>query len=291
MTLNFKDNNLFLTYMQIKLKEEYNSKINVNDTYYTIFNSNYGFAHFIAKYLNMMYPPMDTSAYAIDLPDDTFNSVRPISECISIFNYFLCDNKGNKLTNDLMVYPATPDDNSMFQQIYGTDICAIYDVFDQPILTPDYPKYDEEHPDIPFSPYSNRLTEKIKSANMQETITANAKAERIYNLSNWIYDKNICEIDDLVASYLLGRTITPNSSMEDIYYVQTLLIGNTINNSDKGKWISDSGNLTELIIDYQKSKVNEYSIKPIFVTGYFDIYTESAILQDRGEFTNGIVGI
>lgn len=286
MRLKFKDSQLLLNYLQIKLKEQYNSKIKVNSSYYTVFNNNYGFAHFIAKYLNAVYPPMDTQAYSEDVDDIEFDKVRPLTECISIFNYFLCDNNGNKLTNDLIQsYPVTPNDNSIFQKIYGTDICAIYDIFDQPLITPDYPKEGT------VSPYSAPLTKRIQSAGMQDTITKIAKSERIYKLESWNSEKGICEIDDLVASYLVGRTITPKSSMEDIYYVQTLLLGNKIAVKDRGIWNSDSGNLTQLLIEYQRQRVDRYSTKPIFVTGYFDIYTEAELLKDRGEYRNGIIGI
>ena len=79
--------------------------------------------------------------------------------------------------------------------------------------------------------------------------------------------------------------------MEDIYYVQSLLMGSYLQERDKGIWDSDSGNLTDIIMEYQRRKVNAYTSEPIFVTGYFDIFTEGAILKDRGEQTYGIHGL
>jgi hypothetical protein len=119
----------------------------------------------------------------------------------------------------------------------------------------------------------------------------------IFSLEPWNVDKNICEIDDFVASYLLGRTITPKSSMEDIYYVQKLIYQNQeISKQRKGIWClpGEEGtiyDLTTAIINYQKTRVNKLSTKPLFVTGYFDIFTEAALLKDVGERDNGIYGL
>ena len=54
MNLKFEDSNMALVYVQTKLKESYNSDIIVNGDYYNGFNSNYGFAHYIFKYLNII---------------------------------------------------------------------------------------------------------------------------------------------------------------------------------------------------------------------------------------------
>ena len=70
-----------------------------------------------------------------------------------------------------------------------------------------------------------------------------------------------------------------------------MINSNTIANKDRGIWNSDSGNLTDIIMNYQRLKVDTNSSDPIFVTGYFDIYTEAAILKDRGEKIYGIRGL
>jgi hypothetical protein len=71
--------------------------------------------------------------------------------------------------------------------------------------------------------------------------------------------------------------------MEDIYYVQKLLIGDeNIAREEKGIWNyvrPDGRTLTDIIIDFQKNCVNKYNAVPIVVTGYFDIFTEKAALS------------
>lgn len=292
MRLKFEDSTVALTYLQIKLSEQYNPDITINNTYYKMYNNKYGFAHYVAKYLNTMYPPLD-DAYSIDLPDSTFDSSRTLTDSISIMNYYLCDNKGNKLENNLVGSNIDITKNSIFQQIYGNDICAIFNIDDPPLLTSAsiLTAKDENDKLYIVSPYLEPLWNRIVNLGYVEKLDNIAKTERIYNMSQWNIDKGICELDDLVMSYLLGRTITPNSSMEDIYYVQQLMIGSQIDNKDRGIWYSPSGNLTKIIMDYQKLKVNQYTTDPIFVTGYFDIFTEASILKDRGEQTYGIRGL
>jgi hypothetical protein len=119
----------------------------------------------------------------------------------------------------------------------------------------------------------------------------------IFTLSGWNKEKEICELDDFVTSYLIGRTITPQSSMEDIYYVQRLLIHDrNITREEKGVWCIQGAegteyDLTQTIINYQSNRVNALNAD-IFVTGYFDIYTEA---YARKEFIvgdeNAIYGI
>ena len=71
--------------------------------------------------------------------------------------------------------------------------------------------------------------------------------------------------------------------MEDIYYVQKLLIGeDNISRDEKGVWNyvrPDGRTLTDIIIDFQKRCVSKYGSVPIIVTGYFDIFTEKAALS------------
>lgn len=265
MNLQFNESNLALVYLQTKLKEEYNNLIVINGDYYKMFNNNYGFAHYIFKYLNLLYPPAIESMYSEDLNDDVFNEPLKTTDCFSIANYFLCDNKGNKLQFPNHIEGGYIVDDSanakIYKDIYGKHISAILRTNDPPIFIDD------------------------------NTYTLN-KRDRIYNLYSWKTDKSIGEIDDLVMSYLLGRTIGPNSSREDIYYVQQLLIGDShIATTDKGLWDSNSGNLTNLIIDYQQSQININQTHPLFVTGYFDIYTEASLVKNRGEKLYGIYGL
>ena len=302
MKLNFKDINLALIYLQIKLKEQYNPNILIPGDYYITSNNNYGFAHFIARYLNTMYPPLkmytgDLSediddSYRSDLQDEVFESTKSLTDTISIANYFMCDNEGNKLVNDL-IPDNDKESTSTYRNIYGTDICAIFDVMDSPLFVSvdDLTAEDEHGQPVIKSDYLKPLLDKIRDFNQTEHINEVAKSDRIYNLYTWDTDKQICEIDDLVLSYLLGRTITPTSSAEDIYYVQRLFYGEYVPEIDKGVWTSDYGNLTDTIKEYQKLHTNPILTNPLFVTGYFDIFTEASILRDRGEQVNGLYGL
>ena len=315
MSFNFNDKSMILNYLQIKLKEQYNPNIIINNEYYKNILSKYGFAHYIARYLNVMYPPMDNT-YNISYEQDTvFAETKQPTDCISVMNYFLCDNKGNKLQNDYIFDPTSTSESSIYKQIYGNDVCALFDVFDPPLFMTYEDLLTIPNTNIPYinSKYRTNLLNKINYWNLKDDytleydseteeykykiikygpITTIAKKDRIYYLSKWKKDKKICEIDDYILSYLMGRTITPYSSMESIYYVQKLMItSNTIAVKDRGIWNSPSGNLTDIIINYQRNKINQYSTTPIFVTGYFDIYTEASVLRDRGEQTYGIYGI
>lgn len=292
MRLNFKDSNLLLMYLQIKLKEQYNPNILTTSTYYTTANNNYGFAHFIARYLNTMYPPLMSSStnprgYDIDeaydtatVPDEAFNSTRALTDTISIANYFLCDNRGGKL-----LLNTDKDVTTDYTYIYGTDLCGIFNVLDSPLFM--------NMSDVRNlnSNSKGKLIDKITAYGVSEKIDDVAKQDRIYYMPMWNTNKEICELDDLVVSYLLGRTITPNSSAEDIYYVQKLFYGEYIPEADKGVWASDYGNLTDTIKEYQRIRVNPKNTNPMFVTGYFDIFTEASILRDRGEQTYGVHGL
>lgn len=130
-------------------------------------------------------------------------------------------------------------------------------------------------------------------------------------------DKQCFDLDDFIISFLLGRSIGPMSSMEDIEYVQRLVESSLhINYIHKvyGEW---DDNLTEAIYNYQRklnkrfeTKLNtkedteniylqknsimekdqfiNYNI--VIPTGYLDIITEKYLLQDRmmlgDEFNN-----
>lgn len=297
MNSNFKDKNMILTYLQIKLKERYNPNTLINSEYYTNIYNNYGFAHMIAKYLNTMYPPMDSSYEPSTDDEERFNSIKQPTDCISILNYFLCSNDGHRINLADVYDKDLTESESIYKQVYSTDICALFNIFDAP-LQMTYDKLFATDPEtgqyLIKSSYIKLLKTTIDAQGQDFITNMNniAKRERCYYLFNWSTPKKICEIDNFILSYLLGRTITPYSSREDIYYVQQLMITtNTIANRDRGIWNSNSGNLTEIIMNYQRLKVNTNSSDPIFVTGYFDIYTEAAILKDRGEKSYGIRGL
>lgn len=105
-------------------------------------------------------------------------------------------------------------------------------------------------------------------------------------------DKKAFDIDDFTASFILGRTITPYSSMEDIDYVQRLLQDNLFieySPNIRGEW---DLSLTNTLYDYQKSLNERYSIiknpddedtdyNVVIPTGYFDIITEKYLLKDK----------
>ena len=317
MRLNFKDKTLALNYLQIKLKEQYNPDILITKDYYETSNNNYGFTHFIARYLTANYPPLQSAVtednkpiVEIDskydstldeegvavLPDETFNSTISLTDTISITNYFLCNNKGEKLTNNLL-----PDINgeivlsntSVYQKIYGDDICRIFNILDPPLFTSytALKNWDASGEQIKKPTSLAPLIKQIEMYHLESSINKTAAKDRIYYLEPWTTEKGIAEIDDLVLSYLLGKTITPNSSAEDIYYVQKLFYGDVIPEMSKGIWASDYANLTDTIIEYQKIHVTPRADNTLFVTGYFDIFTEASILRDRGEQTYGIYGL
>lgn len=283
MDLKFNDSNIALVYLQTMLKENYNNSVIVNGDYYPQNYSNYGFAHFIFKYLNAMYPCPITDNYDTSLPDEDFNKMRDTTDCISIANYFACNNTGNKLKT----YPLNQDGN---MNVNNNDVNILNDT--------SYTTY--------IDIYSTQLNTIKKTNDMPifwewGTINTTSEtvygfvpnnADRIYNMYTWDTKKDMCELDDLVMSYLLGRTIGPNSTLEEVYYVQKLLIGEqNIQPHDKGLWISDSGNLTELIIKYQQFNINIHNTHPLFVTGYFDIYTEASLLHEGGEQLYGVYGL
>lgn len=257
------DSNLIIKYIQQKLFEQYNPDIKTNLNYYEQFEMNYGFAHYVAKYLNYMYPHIK------ETDDDEYNPVssddiRSLNNTITVMNYFLCDNRGNRL-----LYPQDINNiNSLYRKLYSSFQITnkrYYNTDDPPLFL------------------SNNF-----SIHPNPTPT-------IYCLEKWFVDKEICEIDDFILSYLLGRTITPNSSMEDIYYVQKLFMSvKDIPKEDRGRWFNNTTgyNLSrDYIIPYQRSCLCKYNEHSVFITGYFDIFTESSILKERGVSRNGIQGL
>ena len=271
MNLKFDDSNIALIYVQKKLKEQYNPNVIINGKYYKRINSDYGFAHFIARYLEAMYPPLGTTDYD-SLDAQTFKTQRNLTDVVSIANYFLCNNKGNKLiVPDINANGQIPLDLTLtvetkpYIDMYGYNIKGIINSNDLPLF--------------------------LNSDTDFEHISLSVK-DAIFYMYEWNTSKDICEIDDYIMSFLLGRVIGPNSSMDEIYYAQQLLINtDKIAITDRGKWESNSINMTEAIIEYQRKHINIYDKHPLIVTGYMDIFTEGALLKSRGEQQYGIHGL
>lgn len=101
------------------------------------------------------------------------------------------------------------------------------------------------------------------------------------------------DLDSFVMSFLLGRTIGPTSTMEDIEYVQKLLEDSIYTNYYHNRYGEWDDELTATLYDYQKAinkryvsnglkETNNYKdYNIIFPTGYFDIITEKYLLQDK----------
>lgn len=281
MNKYYGDTGVSIHFIQQLLNETYNSKINVSGEYYKHFDMNYGFAHFIAKYLNQRYPLLDSESITEynDHMSDTSQMQRNIAEKpISLMNYFLCNNKGECLSYNSENYNSS--DNEKYRDIYNQ-----YMVVEGSSCEPKYPAYMVMN-DLPLFTFYNKDSDKYSVNN-----------NIIFSLSSWNIEKRICEIDDFVASYLFGRTITPYSSMEDIYYAQRLLIRNrNITREEKGIWCipgmeGTEYDLTQTIINYQKQHVDTISSTPLFITGYFDIFTEAQALKEVGGDINGIRGL
>ena len=335
MRLNIGDSNLVLNYLQIKLKESYNPNITVTGDYYESVNNKYGFAHYVAKYLNMMYPPL----FDMDEGYDS-SAIRDVSqEPISIMNYFLCDNKGHRLDSSIYkykYYDGLDNDGNIEQKYnenYGTSANELYaKIYSRNVIDMIHKNYRNDCPIIQeddWTAYNDTVPKQMQKVGIIEdpvggvldvntgsskfllsfgepledvkqepeykAVKKSYEDNKVYKLSTWETDKNICEIDDLVLSYLMGRTITPDSSKEDIYYVQHLLIeGRLIDklpNYDKGLWKTKDWDLTQLIMEYQKEHFDKFLTHPLFITGYFDIFTEAVLLRDRGEQSYGIRGL
>jgi len=295
MQKQFKDSGLVIHYIQQMLQENFNSDIKINSEYYPYIDMNYGFAHYIAKYLDHTYPLLDKKSIS-DYSNIQRSDVRPLTEPISICNYFLSDNKRHRLmfsnfytdeeyatlpTSVKKEYEEKPQE--LYREIYNRYMVLKYDG-STGMYKPGYPKYFN-HRDLPLFCF--------EESNNYYKVDNNI----IFTLQEWGYEKEICELDDLVTSYLLGRTITPNSSREDIYYVQQLLIRDrNITREEKGVWCipgmeGTQYDLTQTIINYQKQRVNPINGGKLFVTGYFDIFTEAYVLKEVGVKSNGIFGL
>jgi hypothetical protein len=280
----YGEKSIVISYVQQLLSETYNSKVNVTGEYYKHFDMNYGLAHFIAKYLDYKYPLLDAQSID-DYKNIDDKSVRSITKPISIANYFLCNNTGGKLKYN-PYKELTDTENLEYANIYNKFMILVNKGTDgETDIEPENNRYFIKT-DMPlFSKYN------------KDTNTYSVDNNTIFKLTHWSKKKQICELDDFVTSFLIGRTITPTSSMEDIYYVQRLLIRDReITREEKGVWCLPNAegtefDLTQTIINYQSERVNELSTNPIFVTGYFDIYTEACARKEMGDVENGICGI
>lgn len=304
MNLNFNDTSIIIRYLQQFIKEVYNRGIYVTGQYYKTFDMNYGMAHYIAKYLDYKYPILDTNT------KDVYNNIegrqtRSIKLPISISNYFLCDNKGHRLEYNYQyiefINPVTGepeyktknpsnDQQRLYEKIYNKYMRIVE------LQNPDDPMFIPKVENLYGDKYviKNDLPLFISLDN-EEKYQINTNT--IFTLDSWNIQKGICEIDDFIGSYLLGRTITPKSSKEEIYYVQKLMYHNDVIPKEiRGTWCpkGEEGSyfdLTQAIISFQSQNVNVLNTVPMFVTGYFDIFTEAQILKDLGETKDGILGL
>lgn len=310
MKSNFNDSNIIIRYIQQMISESYNSYAKINSEYYETFDMNYGFAHYIAKYLDYMYPILDPITRS-EYNNISEGTIRNIRQPISVMNYFLCDNQGNRLRyspyfKDANGNPIFVDSNN-FSELYKKQRYPYNKIYNQYMVV----YYDSENDKL--QPYMGNYFnykdtplfityDKIDNLGHYNYFVDD---NVIFTFSEWANDKQICEIDNFIGSYLLGRTIGPRSSMEDIYYAQRLLIRNrNIEQFEKGIWCPKTdpyGNscegtiydMTQTVMNYQRSIVensitNNYNI---FVTGYFDIFTEAYAVKEVGVRSNGILGL
>jgi len=278
VSIVFNQKSIVMSYLQNYLKEDYNRKIKLNGEYYVSQNIDYGMAHYIAKYLDYMYPIIDQKQ--ADIP------TKKLTDIISIKNYFLCNNHGGKLRcfDDISNNKLTDD----YMKLYNT-----YSVPEAVnIGSTDSPTYA----------YRPKLINgEVDMFNYKDTPlffeydgTDITYKDDISYMASWGIDKGICEIDDLVLSYLLGRTISPNSSRDEIYYVQKLFLRDfDLTRHERGVWNNEDErkDLTAVLTNYQRQRVNYSNSLPIFVTGYFDIFTEKFALLDYGVDSNAIYGL
>lgn len=271
----YKDKNIVIQYIQKLLYETYNDNVLINAEYYTVNDNNYGLPHFIAKYLDYMYPPLDENtkqAYEDAKINNNLGSIST-SEPISILNYYLCGSNSNKL------YYGSSD----YMNIYSKEMLLRTDVSQ---TTGSFDAQDHfNSSDIPLFIYPN--SEIIGKYYIRNNT--------IYQIDSWLKDKDVCELDDLVTSFILGRVIGNRSSREDIAYVQKLLIKNrSLTDKEIGQWkMGDDPafDMTQTVINYQKSIASKSMVPNVFVTGYFDPFTEAYALREFGEEHNGILGL
>ena len=151
-----------------------------------------------------MYPPLDENtkqAYEDAKINNNLGSIST-SEPISILNYYLCGSNSNKL------YYGSSD----YMNIYSKEMLLRTDVSQTTGSLDAQDHFNSS--DIPLFIYPN--SEIIGKYYIRNNT--------IYQIDSWLKDKDVCELDDLVTSFILGRVIGNRSSREDIAYVQKLLI-------------------------------------------------------------------
>ena len=142
--------------------------------------------------------------------------------------------------------------------------------------------------------YPNLITTNTINATNYDLIHSNMCAYFVNGNTDYNRDKSKYDIDDLVLSFLLGRTIGPNSSVDDIAYVQKLFMNiyDTYIPNSLGIW---DDKLTDIIFNYQRriniddtntamdSTKNNIQLDKLRLlpTGYFDIYTEKYLLSEQ----------
>lgn len=306
MKSNFKDSSIIIQYIQQMLSETYNSSVKINKKYYETFDMNYGLAHYIAKYLDCMYPVLDPIAKS-EYESSQKTERRSITDTISVMNYFLCDNKGNKLSYSPMLVSKHDSYENLYKKYNSSQYSPYNKIYNQYMVIFDYFDDDLTRIEPINDQYFNKKDPPLFLSCEKENGKYVYKADDnvIFRLGNWEKDKDICEIDNFIGSYLLGRTIGPHSSMEDIYYAQKLLIHDrNIEQFEKGLWCPKTDpngipcegsiyDMTQTVLNYQKKIVqnsitNNYNI---FVTGYFDIFTEAYAIKEVGVRSNGILGL
>lgn len=258
MRLQYNNQHISLIYFQKLLQETYNNRVIVSGEYYESFNTLYGLGHYIYKYLNYSFPIPEK--YAKDGEIDLNTDV------VSISTYFANDNNGHRLdyTDDTYLKTYNP-----YQR--GNELGTI----------------SKKYIDINDVPIGYELIDgSVKKVAM-----------KIDTIKPYKIEKGVFEIDDVVASYLFGRTITPWSTREDIYYAQRLILGDgNVPERIKGLWTYGEYDLTDNIVEFQRricalNDKNTVSNNKLLITGYFDVFTEARALQNGGIDYNGIHGL
>ena len=181
MNSYFGDSSLTIHYIQQELYETYNDEIQVTDEYYTTYDMNYGFAHYIAKWLDSRYPILNERTKNEYAQNDG-SSIRDITSPISISNYFLCNNRGERLlfkpTETTEEYEQSTS-NELYKKIYNKYMVVYKNNQTLPpsYRTP-YPKYINNS-DLP-------LFIELKDGSYK------LNNNQIFTLSDWFSNKEIC---------------------------------------------------------------------------------------------------
>lgn len=165
-----------------------------------------------------------------------------------------------------------------------------------------------------YSPVFNEGDNVVTGNGDNIVLSVNNKIYRDCNIANYFANYNTdfnlqklpFDIDDLVGSYLLGRTISDSSSEEEIEYAQNLIRYNhyvklKFNEQDLNKYIGPPGTWRRLhliILWYQLNLNYRFSLQQehtsintfnlVIPTGFVDIITERYLLNEyEGDAING----